>query len=72
LGTVRLYRDELEEAASAYRRAIELDPDSAVYHFNLSVALARMGNGAEAEAEKAEALRLDPNLDPPADGSPLM
>ena len=72
LATVRLYRGELEAAAVAYRRAIDLDPDSGVYHYNLSVALGRMGSDAEAEDEKAEAYRLDPDLDPPADGSPLM
>ena len=72
LGTVRLYRDELDAAAAAYREAIDLDPDSGVYHYNLSVALGRMGSDVEAEAEKAEAFRLDPNLNPPADGSPLM
>ncbi len=72
LGTVRLYRGELDAAAAAYREAIELEPDSGVYRYNLSVTLDRMGSAAEAEAEKAEAFRLDPDLDPPADGSPLM
>jgi rhomboid protease GluP len=72
LGTVRLARGEPAESIAAYRRAIALDPDHAVYRFNLSVALARKGAIREAESEKAEALRLNPKLALPADGEPII
>jgi len=72
LGTVRLARDEPAEAIAAYRRAVALEPDRAVYRFNLSVALARHGATREAESEKAEALRMDPDLHIPADGLPII
>lgn len=72
LGTVRLARDEPKDAIAAYRRAIAAAPDRAVYRFNLSIALARDGKNLEAEQERAEALRLDPNLRIPADGEPII
>jgi rhomboid protease GluP len=72
LGTVRLARGEPKDAIAAYRRALALEPSSAVYHFNLSVALARDGSIREAEKERAEALRLDPALSIPADGGPII
>lgn len=72
LGTVRLARGEPKDAVVAYRRALALDPDRAVYHYNLSVALAREGSSREAEKERAEALRLDPSLPIPADGEPII
>ena len=43
-----------------------------VYHYNLSLALRRRGDVAEADAALAEARRLTPQLDPPADAQPLM
>jgi len=72
LGTVRLARGETAEAVAAYRRAVAAEPDRAVYRFNLSIALARDGANREASTEKAEALRLDPGLTPPADGEPIL
>ena len=72
LGTVHLYRGELDDAAKAYREAIELDPDYGVYHYNVSLALRRRGDIEEADAALAQARRLVPHLDPPADGQPIM
>jgi Flp pilus assembly protein TadD len=72
LGTVRLARDEPLDAIAAYRRAVALEPNHAVYRFNLSVALARHGETRDAENERAEALRLDPKLALPADGEPII
>ncbi len=72
LGTVRLARGEPRDAVAAYRRAVAIAPDHAVYRFNLSVALARAGAIREAENERAQALRLDPNLPIPADGEPII
>lgn len=72
LGTVHLYRGELDDAIQAYRDAIELQPDYGVYHYNLSLALRRRGDGEEADAALAEARRLVPHLEPPADAQPIM
>ncbi len=72
LGTVRLARGETSEAIAAYRRAVALEPEHAVYRFNLSVALARGGETRESEIERAEAKRLDPSFEPPADGEPIV
>jgi rhomboid protease GluP len=72
LGTVHLARGEAREAVEAYRRAVELDPKHAVYRYNLSLALERAGERAEAEHERAEALRLDEGFQPPADGEPVI
>jgi rhomboid protease GluP len=72
LGTVRLYRGEPVEAAEAYRRAITLAPGVAIYHFNLSIALARQGRREEGAIERAEAARLDPSLETPPDGQPII
>lgn len=72
LGTVHFYRGELDAAVDAYREAIALAPDYGVYQYNVSVALRRRGDETEADAALAEARRLLPNLDPPADGQPMM
>jgi membrane associated rhomboid family serine protease/Flp pilus assembly protein TadD len=72
LGTVRLARGEVADAIAAYRHAIELAPDHAVYRYNLGVALARAGSASDAARERAEALRLDPALEIPEDGEPII
>jgi Flp pilus assembly protein TadD len=50
-----------EEAAEAYRKALELDPESASAHYNLGVSLARSGEFAEAETHLRAALKRTPN-----------
>jgi rhomboid protease GluP len=72
LGTVRLYRGEPVGAAEAYREAIALAPGVAIYHFNLSIALARQGRREEGDLELAEARRLDPGLAAPPGGQPII
>ncbi len=72
LGTVRFYRGEFDQATEAYRSAIELEPDNAVYYYNQSLALRRMGRDVEANRARTEAFRLDPNLDPPTDSHPMI
>jgi Flp pilus assembly protein TadD len=72
LGTVRLARGESADAVAAYRRAVAAEPERAVYRFNLSIALARVGADGEASRERNEALRLDPDLSPPEDGEPIL
>ncbi len=50
-----------EEAAEAYRKAVELDPESASANYNLAASLARSGNFAEAESHFRTALEKSPN-----------
>jgi tetratricopeptide (TPR) repeat protein len=50
-----------EDAAEAYRKALELDPESASAHYNLGASLARSGEYAEAEGHLRAALEKSPN-----------
>jgi superkiller protein 3 len=50
-----------EDAAEAYRKALELDPESASAHYNLGASLARDGEYAEAEGHLRAALATNPN-----------
>jgi tetratricopeptide (TPR) repeat protein len=43
-----------------YKKAIEIKADDASYHNNYGLALANMGNAAEAQAELTKAATLDP------------
>jgi len=52
--------DNLREAASASRRAVELDPDSAEAHAARGLAESLNRNFRDAEKEFAEAMRLNP------------
>ena len=53
---------DLEEADSASRRALELDPSAAEAHASRGLALTLTRRYQEAESELAEAMRLDPTL----------
>jgi len=50
-----------EEAAEAYSKALELDPESAVAHYNLGSSLTRSGDFAEAEDHFRAVLDKGPN-----------
>jgi tetratricopeptide (TPR) repeat protein/WD40 repeat protein len=50
-----------EDAAKAYRKALELDPESASAHYNLGAFLARSGEYEEAEGHFRAALTKNPN-----------
>jgi len=50
-----------EDAAAAYRKALELDPKSAAAHYNLGSSLARSGSYGEAERHLRAALAVDPD-----------
>ena len=50
-----------DEAVEEYRRAVELDPESAPAHYNLAAHLTRQGKLAEAEHHLRAALARDPN-----------
>ena len=49
-------------AAAAYRENLKIDPDNAELHFDLSLALAKLGNTSGAKEELESAIRLDHNL----------
>ena len=49
------------DAESAYRRALEIDPDYADVHARLGELLLARGAGAEARSHAEAALRLQPN-----------
>ena len=50
-----------EEAAEQYRKALELDPESASARYNLGASLVRSGQFAEAESHLRAALKKNPN-----------
>lgn len=52
----------LDEAAAAFRRALQLDPTYPEAHRNFGVCRLRAGDEAEAEARFREALRLRPDF----------
>jgi tetratricopeptide (TPR) repeat protein len=54
--------DNLREAATASRRAVELDPESAEAHASRGLAETFSNNYEEAEREFEEAIRLNPRL----------
>jgi Tfp pilus assembly protein PilF len=49
-----------DDAAAAFRKALELNPKSSAAHTNLGAALARSGQNAEAEKHFRAALEADP------------
>ena len=50
----------LESGFAHYRKAIEMDPENASYHYNLGLALAKNGRFEEGAAELEKAAGLDP------------
>lgn len=54
-------QQKLSEAEAAFREAVRLEPESALYHHNLGTVLNAQQNYGEAEKEITEAARLDPN-----------
>jgi protein O-mannosyl-transferase len=61
LGSLLLEQGRTEEAIDCYRRVVQMNPSSALAHYNLAVSLHRLGRFADAIAHYQEALRLDPN-----------
>jgi len=60
IGAVSLDLNLPEEAAQAFRRAAEIQPNSGVAHMNLGQALTRLGRVSEALESFRTAVRLDP------------
>lgn len=50
-----------DEAITAYRKAIRIDPSSADAHNRLGAVYAQLGRWSEAVREGEETLRIDPN-----------
>jgi TolB-like protein len=63
LGYLRMMERRTEESHAAFRRAVELNPNSAAAHGALSHGLAFAGQGHESILHAEEAIRLSP-LDP--------
>lgn len=61
LGLVQQELGLLEEAASSYRRALQINPAYAQGHNNLGVTLQQLGRLSEAEASYREAIANDPD-----------
>jgi tetratricopeptide (TPR) repeat protein len=53
-------RNRIDEAVVHLRRAVDIDPQNAEAHRNLSVAFGFQGKIEEGIAEAREALRIDP------------
>lgn len=53
-------KDDVAGAIAAYKEAIRERPDYAPAHYNLALALQKAGDNASAQAQFAEAKRLDP------------
>jgi len=56
---------KFQDGASNYREAIRLNPSFDYAHYNLGMTLLRLNDPESAQAEFAEAHRLDPALDTP-------
>jgi adenylate cyclase len=54
--------ERFEEAVPAYKRALQLSPDSIFAHLGLAATYILMGREKEARAEAAEVLRLNPKF----------
>ncbi len=61
-GAAAQQRGDLEDAAAAYRRAIEIEPRFAEAHANLGAVLARLGRYDEAVLADKRALEINPRL----------
>jgi adenylate cyclase len=61
LGHAYLSLERYDEAVVAFQRTISRNPDFATLHLHLAAAYAQLGRMAEAKAEAAQTLRLDPS-----------
>ena len=65
LGNAAMASGRTDQAAKEFALAVQFDARNAAAHFNLGVALLRLGGrNTEAAAQLEEALRLDPGLTP--------
>src|SRR5579863_4451049 len=61
IGYLRYERKEFEEAAAAYRKLVEFQPEHAAGWFNLAASLQALGKWEEAAGTFEKALAADPN-----------
>jgi tetratricopeptide (TPR) repeat protein len=61
LGVTLMNMNRIPESLSAFKRAIELQPDNPLLHKNLASALNRSNRNAEAIEQLRLAIKLDPN-----------
>src|SRR5271157_1711977 len=57
-----LEEGKAREAADAYRKAVQLDPNNAQWQYNLSLALAKLGDREGQKTALERALEIDPNV----------
>jgi len=57
-----LQEGKAQLAADAYRKAVQLDPNNAQWQYNLSLALARLGDREGQKTALKRALEIDPNV----------
>jgi adenylate cyclase len=62
LGNAFLYTERYDEAATAYRKAIQLAPNFQWHHAMLAASYGMMGREQEARTEVAEVLRINPKF----------
>src|SRR5260370_5457271 len=60
--TQRGQKSQVDAVAAAYRESLKKSLDNAALHFDLSLALAKLGDSSGAKAELQSAIRLDPNM----------
>ena len=61
-GDKLLDEDRIEEAILSYREAVRAEPETAYYHYKLSLALHKSGNVDEERKELEQTVRLDPKM----------
>ncbi len=62
-GNDLLLKGDAKAALAVYREALELEPNNAKMHYNLGLALEKLGSREEEERELEKTVELDPNLD---------
>lgn len=62
-GNDLLLKGDAKAALAVYREALELEPNNAKMHYNLGLALEKLGRREEEERELEKTVELDPNLD---------
>jgi Flp pilus assembly protein TadD len=67
VGREKLKAGDVAGAIERFREAIRMAPDNPQAHFQLALALERSGARAQARVHFAEARRLAPYLQPPAE-----
>src|SRR6185312_10596606 len=61
-GEIQLQRNQINEAVQTLQGVVTRNPDTAVAHYQLGLALSRLGEPDRAGAEWQEAIRLRPNM----------